>query len=503
MEPSNVMKGEELKMAKQKGKQNTKDKDSGFLNPQIRPRKYPQYVIAELRHDSQVSFAPSGFDGPTEVKRTYDNMNRILEDFKVKRVESHFDMRANQIRLRSTAAPTSLEQPVDADFAQAGFVRIMPRSAKDAEALTKRLKRSKAVWNAVVAPEPVPAGAPTGTSTISRNFEPCQGYLHSAPNGISAMEAWIKFNARGKGITICDIEGNWNFKHEDLPTLKHIGGTLINDLGWKNHGTAVIGEMVSKPSRSGTVGISHGARMCVQSAMIGGIFNASAAIMNATKKLKKGDVILIELHAPSPLTGRYVAMQYWNDVFSAIRVAVAKGITVVEAAGNGNENFNQTIYNGSGLQKDSGAIVVGAGIPPTNHMDYFGNDWSGWGFDRYSKIGVPRSRIFFSNHGKIVNVQAWGWHVTSTGYGDAQGGANQNRWYTHRFSGTSSASPIVTGAVACIQGHALAKHGGPLDPKTVCDILIKTGTPQESGPGVPLSQHIGPQPNLLKALAKV
>ena len=117
-------------------------------------------------------------------------------------------------------------------------------------------------------------------------------------------------------------------------------------------------------------------------------FNASAAITNATKKLKKGDVILIELHAPSPLTGKYIAMQYWNDVFSAIRVAVAKGITVVEAAGNGNENFNQTIYNGSGLQKDSGAIVVGAGIPPTNHMDYFGNDWSNLGFDRYSKIGV-------------------------------------------------------------------------------------------------------------------
>ena len=68
----------------------------------------------------------------------------------------------------------------------------------------------------------------------------------------------------------------------------------------------------------------------------------------------------------------------------------------------------KNIYNGSGLQKDSGAIVVGAGIPPTNHMDYFGNDWSYLGFDRYSKIGVPRSRIFFSNYGKIVNVQAWG-----------------------------------------------------------------------------------------------
>ena len=317
------------------------------------------------------------------------------------------------------------------------------------------------------------------------------------------MEAWAKFNARGKGVRICDIEGNWNFKHEDLPRPTLIGGTLIPNLSWKNHGTAVLGEMVSRPGRSGTVGISHHARAYVQSAMIGGVFNAAAAIVNATRRLRAGDVILIELQARSPLTGRYIAMQYWDDVFSAIRAAVEKGITVVEAAGNGNENFDQAIYRGTGLRKDSGAIVVGAGIPPTNHMDYFGDDLAVWGFDSYSRIGTPRSRIFFSNYGKIVNVQAWGWHVTSTGYGDAQGGRNQNRWYTHRFSGTSSASPIVTGAVACMQGLAMSRRGAPLSPRRVRDILVNTGTPQEAGPGVPLSQHIGPQPNLLRALARV
>ncbi len=193
-------------------------------------------------------------------------------------------------------------------------------------------------------------------------------------------------------------------------------------------------------------------------------------------------------------------MQYWDPIFSAIRAAVAKGICVVEAGGNGNENFQLSIFNGTGLKKDSGAIVVGAGIPPTNHFDFFGPDW---GFERYGRIGKPRSRIWFSNYGKIVNVQAWGWHVTSTGYGDAQGGQGENRWYTVRFSGTSSASPIVTASVACIQGHAKAKLGQPLSPQKVRSILMKTGTPQESGPGVPLSQHIGPQPNLIKALAAV
>ena len=179
--------------------------------------------------------------------------------------------------------------------------------------------------------------------------------------------------------------------------------------------------------------------------------------------------------------------------------ATAKGITVVEAASNGDENFDLAVFNGTGLQKDSGAIVVGAGVPPTNHVDFDGFS----PLASYASLGVPRSRIWFSNYGKIVNVQAWGWHVTSLGYGDAQGGASENVWYTLRFSGTSSASPIVTGSVACLQGRAKAKNGAPLSPAKVRDILVATGTPQEPGPGVPLSQHIGPQPDLTQAMKKV
>ena len=120
-----------------------------------------------------------------------------------------------------------------------------------------------------------------------------------------------------------------------------------------------------------------------------------------------------------------------------------------------------------------------------------------------SIVGVPRSRIWFSNYGKIVNVQGWGWHVTTLGYGDAQGGASENTWYTLRFSGTSSASPIVTGAVACLQGRAKAKNGAPMTPDKVRKILVQTGTPQQAGPGVPVSQHVGPLPNLVKAMTKV
>jgi hypothetical protein len=32
---------------------------------------------------------------------------------------------------------------------------------------------------------------------------------------------------------------------------------------------------------------------------------------------------------------------------------------------------------------------------------------------------------------------------------------------------------------------------------------MSTGTPQQAGPGVPLTQHIGPLPNLVEAMKKV
>jgi hypothetical protein len=114
-----------------------------------------------------------------------------------------------------------------------------------------------------------------------------------------------------------------------------------------------------------------------------------------------------------------------------------------------------------------------------------------------------RDRASGIPYGKIVNVQGWGWHVTTLGYGDAQGGASENVWYTLRFSGTSSASPIVTGAVACLQGRAKAKNGAPMTPSKVRKILVNTGTPQRPGPGVPLSQHIGPLPSLPRAMKRV
>jgi hypothetical protein len=72
-----------------------------------------------------------------------------------------------------------------------------------------------------------------------------------------------------------------------------------------------------------------------------------------------------------------------------------------------------------------------------------------------------------------------------------------------RFSGTSSASPIVAGAAACLQGRAKAVRRKPLTPAHVRSILRKNGTPPPVGPDVPLNQNIRPLPNLPKAFRQL
>jgi subtilisin family serine protease len=339
-----------------------------------------------------------------------------------------------------------------------------------------------------------------------------QGYLDPAPGGINARFAWTLPGGIGTGVKVIDIEGGWTLTHEDLLANQGgvVAGAQINDVHWRNHGTAVLGTMGADLNPFGVTGIAPGAFLQAISHNNGGATfpsSVAASILTAVERLSAGDIILIEAHAPGPrfnfgdVGGQlgYVAMQFWPEVYAAITyAAVVKGIIVVEAAGNGAENLDDPIYsNTPGFPPfwspfnrgfgDNASIIVGAGAPPSGTH---GRDW-----------GPDRSRLDFSNFGSCVDAQGWGREVTTTGYGDLQGGPDERLWYTDVFSGTSSASPVVVGALACVQGALRAAGRPALSPIAARSVLHEFGSFQQDAPGRPASQRIGNRPDLFLMLS--
>lgn len=338
-------------------------------------------------------------------------------------------------------------------------------------------------------PEPLPAPPP-----VTPNFEGMQGYLDAPPGGIGAKLAWTLPGGTGAGVKIIDIEYSWNTAHEDLAKARAPGalipnGTPQDPFNDDNHGTAVLGEIVADNNGFGVTGIAYGASV--------GLVNAyrqvnqyalAEAIDLARTNTNAGDIILIEQQTLGPQGGwcsapaasNYVPVEYWQAYFDAIQTATADGRIVVEAAANGGCNLDDPAYGNrfNRANRDSGAIIAGAGAAP-------------------GCTAPPRSRLDFPNwwgssYGTRVDVQGWGECVVTAGYGDLQGGANKNVWYTSGFGGTSSASPIVAGAAAVVQGLRVGRGLAKLSPSGMRGSLTATGTPQDMAvPG-----HIGPLPSL-------
>jgi hypothetical protein len=340
---------------------------------------------------------------------------------------------------------------------------------------------------------------------VTADFTARQAYLDPAPGGIDARFAWTQVGGGGAGVRIIDCEWGWRFTHEDLLQNQGgvVAGTATTALDYVNHGTAVLGEISGDRNSLGITGIAPDAVISASAFSV----PSATAIRSAADRLGPGDIILLEIHrpgpnAPNPPQGQlgFIAIEWWPDDFAAIRYAVEREIVVVEAAGNGSQDLDAAIYNTrpagfptswtnpfNPTNPPSGAVLVGAGAPPPNTH---GRNW-----------GADRSRLDFSNYGQRVDAQGWGREVTSTGYGDLQGGTDPDLWYTDTFGGTSSASPIVVGALACVQGVLRARGRIPLTPARAIELLRSTGSPQQDEPGRPATQRIGNRPDLRRLIA--
>ena len=332
-----------------------------------------------------------------------------------------------------------------------------------------------------------------------------QLYLNAAPLGIDALHAWGIPGGKGGGIKVIDVEADWQTDHEDFAPADNLfwGNRPLSicSVPSANHGTEVMGVINAPHNGFGVNGIVPDTRyglshLCYPFASDNNI-SVAYAINAAIPALAPGDILLIEQHIPGvesnincPMPLRlcgqweFVPMEFYQESFDAIRRATAQGIIVVEAAANGGMDLDAPRYfdrfNPAG--RHSGALLVGAG-----------------------NGGGSNNRLWFSDFGRRVDVQGWGAGVVTLGFGVDESGnrvaisglGNILREYTDRFGGTSSASPIVAGAVASIQGVRRARSLAPLDGSQLRMLFLRTGTPQGTSTAF---ENIGPLPNLRGAI---
>jgi hypothetical protein len=395
-------------------------------------------------------------------------------------------------RLRARAARAGGRPAPDLNL----YFRVTLPPGADADRAIRELQQLPNVEAAYLAPRPAPlAAAPDYSLPPAGPVAPYQQYLDAAPQGIGARLARGLAGANGAGITVCDVEYSWNAAHTDLPAVTLYGPNFYDPFTGiqadpDNHGTAVMGVLGSKNNGGGSTGIAYDASVAFAAAQTSAdpaSYNVAAAITQCASNLEAGDVVLIEqqMYGPnSDFSGcnGCVPVEWYKPTYDAIRLVVAGGIVVVEAAANGAENLDAPIYStGNGGHypflpaNDSGALLVGAGGSPA-----YGDD--------------ARSAHDFSDYGATLDVQGWGDSVVTTGYGDLFSAEGKSSWFTSGFGGTSAASPVVAGAVAVVQGVHKERFGAPASPAKVRSLLRATGTPQ-TGPNT-----IGPLPNLQCAL---
>ncbi|MGH8026966.1 MAG: S8 family peptidase [Pseudoxanthomonas sp.] len=230
------------------------------------------------------------------------------------------------------------------------------------------------------------------------------------------------------------------------------------------HGTHVAGTVAAVTNNAkGVAGVAFGAKvMPVRVLGHGGGYTSDIA--DAITWASGGTVAGVPANAtPAEVInmslGGYGACSDDAVTQAAIDGAIARGTTVVVAAGN--DNYDAAFFSPAGC---AGVVTVGAS-------------------------GVDGGRSYFSNYGASVALSAPGGNATSSADPD-------NRWIWSTgntgtttpvaspagdvlmgYIGTSQASPHVAGAVALMQSARVAAGKAPLTPAQVKTMLRNTAKP--------------------------
>jgi subtilisin family serine protease len=332
----------------------------------------------------------------------------------------------------------------------------------DANAIVAELRGLPEVERAVAKPKAIPPNALPADPLVGNadqvSIDPATGlenewYIFRC----QANQAWTQ--ASGRNVIIADIDFGFLVTHQDLTSnldMSHaynaVDGSQDVSAGTNtDHGTGVLGLAGATSNGVGMAGFAYEASLWPIQANAGTspVLPGDAfanAIEWVTNTSTGGKRLVINLEVQ---TGQYGNYEMYPAVNLAIRNAIAKGIVVCVAGGNGN--------------KDAGVGDDGQPIPPTGSILVGATQ-----YDPSNNI-----RAWFSNYGSRIVVSAPG-----DSDHDVTCSISSNDAYRNAFGGTSGATPKVSGTVAL-----MLEVNPSLSHDQVKQILMSSGTPIPSNDG--------------------
>jgi Subtilase family len=442
------------------------------------PSWEPGVVEVQLRQTVQPESAPRGAAAPGEIHSAENAdltaFNQTLRQYGLQRAELTFQASPEQAReAQAVGERQGMTLPNLMSFLTLHF----PAEA-DTVQIAEALNQLPEVERAVPVPRAIPPQSPLNEPLVGNSDQVVTDPITGLEN------QWYVFRCRGDqawgtasaaGVVIADIDWGYRTTHEDLVGRLDLtraynsfdGGNNVSHGTSVFHGTGVMGLAGAADNDRGMAGLAFGASLWpVQAnsgpgAPLGG--NAWARGIDWVRTTDSGGrrkIIILEVQ-----TGSFGNYEMVPSVNTAIQTAIAAGVVVCVAAGNGD--------------RDAGLDDLGNAIPATGSILVGATEYD----------AAQNRRAGFSNFGPRIVVCAPGDSAH-----DLTCSSSADDTYRNGFGGTSGATPKV----AATAGLMLSVNPS-LTHAEVRDILSQTGSAVVTDPGKPVGTFLNSEAAVLQA----